>query len=77
MAFQNPEIIKLLGERGNAIKGEKWAKQREIEGKINKLKNGDGGKTLEKLTTPVSVFMTFESEEGVNRALKFDETTNE
>jgi len=32
---------------------------------------------LEKLTTPVSVFMTFENEEGKNRALNFEETTNE
>ena len=25
------------------------------------------------MTTPCSVFMTFETEEGLNRALKFDE----
>lgn len=32
---------------------------------INKLKND----RLDEITTPCSVFMTFESEEGVNRAL--------
>ena len=36
--------------------------------KINELKNKD----LEGMTTPCSVFMTFENEEGVNRALNYD-----
>ena len=31
LAFKNAEIISLLEQRGNAIKAEKWEKQREIE----------------------------------------------
>ena len=41
----------------------------KIDEKINKYKN----KNLLFMTTPCSVFMTFETEEGLNRALKFDE----
>ena len=40
----------------------------EIEEKINELKS----KEFERLITPCSVFMTFETEEGVNRALDMD-----
>lgn len=43
---------------------------KEIDAKINKLKNDH----LEDLTTPCSVFMTFENEEGVNRALNYNES---
>jgi len=39
-----------------------------IDSRINDMKNNN----LEKLTTPCSVFMTFECEEGVNRALNYD-----
>ena len=43
---------------------------RKIDSKINDLKD----KEFERLTTPCSVFMTFESEEGYNRALEMDAT---
>lgn len=69
LAFRNAEIINLLKERGAAIKNEKWDLQRELEGEINKLKN----EKFKDLITPCSVFMTFETEEGVNRALNYDE----
>jgi len=36
-----------------------------MDARINQLKN----EYLDELTTPCSVFMTFENEEGVNRAL--------
>lgn len=72
MAFKNAEIIGLLRARGTAIKGEKWDKQVEIEGKINDLKN----EKLTEITTPVSVFLTFENEEGISRALKYDEAVD-
>lgn len=67
-AFNNSEMIDLLKQRGTAIKAEKWDKQREIEKQMDKLKS----ENFESLTTPVSVFMTFECEEGVNRALSLD-----
>lgn len=66
-AFDNAELIILLRQRGVFIKTEKWDKMREVEKKIDDLKN----KNLEKFTRPVSVFMSFECEEGLQRALKF------
>lgn len=73
LAFKNAEMIHMLRERGAAIKAEKWALQAEIEEKINLLKNE---KFLE-LTTPCSIFMTFENEEGYQRACKYEETVEE
>lgn len=69
LAFKNADIINLLRKRGNAIKAEDWDGQRKIEEEINELKN----KEFDVLITPCSVFMTFENEEGVNRALNYDE----
>jgi len=68
-AFRNADMIHLLTQRGDLIKAEKWDKMAEMDKKINDLKNND----LNKLTTPCSVFMTFEDEEGVNRALQYDD----
>lgn len=68
-AFRNQEVIGLLKERGQIIKQEKWAKLPKIDQKINDYKN----ENLEDMTTPCSVFMTFENEEGVNRALNYDQ----
>jgi hypothetical protein len=42
---------------------------REIDKEINRLKK----EKLQSLTRPVSVFMTFEKEEGIQRALLFEE----
>ena len=70
LAFDNADIIDLLRQRGKAIMAEKWDKQAEIETKINELK----GAEFDRLVTPCSVFMTFETEEGVNRALNMDKT---
>ena len=67
-AFRNADVIHLLSERGQIIKDERWGDMKEIDRKINELKNRD----LEKLTTPCSVFMTFENEEGINRALNYE-----
>ena len=69
-AFKNHEIINLLKKRGEIIKAEDWDEMAVMDDKINKLKNDQ----LEELTTPCSAFMTFENEEGVNRALKYKET---
>ena len=72
LAFNNAEIIELLRLRGAAIKAENWELQKELESKINDTKE----KEFERLITPCSVFMTFETEEGYRRALKFDETVS-
>ena len=43
---------------------------RKVDQEINKVKNTN----LEDFTTPCSIFMSFECEEGVNRALQFNKT---
>ena len=68
-AYNNPEIIHLLKERGNIIKSEKWTKMADIDNKINQFKD----EKFMKLISPCSIFMTFECEEGVNRALSYYE----
>ena len=70
LAFKNQDIIKLLRERGLAIRKEKWDEMRKIDQKINELKD----KEFERITTPCSVFMTFETEEGYNRAIEMEAT---
>ena len=69
-AFKNADIVNLLKKRGKVIETENWDEMEGIDAKINQLKND---KLLE-LTTPCSVFMTFENEEGVNRAINFNKT---
>ena len=68
LAFKNGEMINLLRERGTLIKTEKWDKLKEIETKINLEK----AKIMDDLVRPCSVFMTFESEEGYNRAINYN-----
>ena len=61
-------MINLLRLRGASIKAEAWEEQKKIETQINDLKEGK----FEELTTPCSVFMTFENEEAYQRACAFD-----
>jgi len=72
-AFDNSKLISLLRQRGNFIMNEKWDKAEECEKKIEDLKN----ENLTQFTRPVSVFMTFEDEEGVQRALEFQKWFDE
>lgn len=69
LAFKNADMINLLKKRGDCIKNMKWDEQRKIEKEINDLKDAK----FDELITPCSVFMTFEDEEGVNRAKSYDE----
>jgi hypothetical protein len=72
-AFDNSELINLLKQRGAAIKYEKFDKMREINKNIDDLKS----KNLDKYTRPVSAFLTFENEEGLNRCLNYNETVED
>jgi hypothetical protein len=72
-AFDNAELINLLKERGNAIKFENFDRMREINRQIDDVKS----KNLEKLNRPVSAFLTFENEEGLNRCLNYNETVQD
>lgn len=67
-AYNNGDVIHLLRERGNCIKSEDWKSMQKVDKKINDIKNSQ----LEDFTTPCSIFMSFELEEGVNRALQMD-----
>ena len=70
-AFDNSELINLLRSRGQAIKFEKYDKMREINKKIDDLKSDPI--TLTKLNRPVTAFLSFENEEGINRCKEYNE----
>ena len=70
-AFDNAELINLLRERGNAVKFEKYDKVREINQKIDNLKRDPNN--IVKFNRPVTAFLTFENEEGINRCKEYDE----
>ena len=55
----------MLRKRGVCIKNNDWEGLKKMDVKIQDEKN----KSFQDLMTPVSVFITFESEEGYNRAL--------
>ena len=66
-AFANEELISLLNERGAYVASGKLSKVPKINEKIHKL-------ALEKkdeYTRPVTAFVTFERQEGKDRALKY------
>lgn len=60
LAFDNGELIKDLRLRGGAIKKEDWDKVDKINLDINTKMHQKIGK----FTRPVSMFVTFENEEG-------------
>jgi hypothetical protein len=55
------------------MKAEKWDLVTKNDEQINELKNNEA--EYKKLARPVDVFMTFETEEGYQRALAFEENT--
>ena len=70
-AYENGELINLLTDRGYYIKNEKWEKAEAVQDKIEeKLKDEN---FLNKMQTPCSVFATFETEEGLQRALVYSD----
>jgi hypothetical protein len=69
-AFDNNELINILRARGNAIKFENFDEMRKINQKIDTLKRLN----LQKYCRPVSAFLTFENEEGLNRCLNYNDT---
>lgn len=66
-------MIDLLKQRGLCIKTEQWDQMRKVEGLINEKKT----EIFDDLCHPCSIFMTFETEEGVNRCRLYDETVAE
>ena len=70
-AYDNAELINLLRQRGSFVKFEKYDKMREINNKIDAIKSDR--KKLESLNRPVTAFLTFENEEGINRAKVYND----
>lgn len=70
-AYYNGEVIRWLTKRGDFIKTEKWDKVNEINQEIAQgIKDED---LLNRCQKPCSVFATFETEEGYNRAIIYNE----
>ena len=70
MAFDNADVINLLRKRGQAIRSEDEKARLSIEEEINEVKE----EQFEKLVNPCSIFMTFETEEGIKRALNMQKS---
>lgn len=70
-AYYNGEVIRWLTDRGYYIQNEKWEKVREIN---NTIAQGiKEQKLLDRCQQPCSAFATFETEEGYNRAILYNE----
>lgn len=66
-AFANEELLNLLKERGSYVASGKLSKVPKINEKIHKL----CVEKKEEYTRPVTAFITFERQEGKDRALKY------
>jgi len=67
-AYENGWVIDTLKKRGAAIAAEKYDELKTINAEIHdKIVKEEG--FLDKIQLPCSVFVTFEDEEGTNRAL--------
>lgn len=71
-AFDNAGAINLLRKRGTCIKTLKFDQMRRLDSEIQDFKE----KNFDSLTRPVTAFITFENEEGLNRAIQYDEIVN-
>lgn len=69
-AFNNAKLIALLRQRGAIVGSGNFKKLPDIDKKINDLKTHD----LQSLTKPVAAFITFETQDGFERACEFKAT---
>ena len=72
-AYENGWIIDTLRKRGSAIASEKYDKLEEINAEIHNKITSDGD-FLDKIQLPCAVFVTFEDEEGCNRARIYNDS---
>lgn len=72
-AYDNEKVIKSLLKRGIAIKKESYPKINKINKNIIKQLSNDQD-LLDKMQTPCAIFMSLETEEGFNRAVRYNET---
>ena len=66
-AYDNPELLNLLETRGQAVTSGKFDKLPAINKKLQDLKETKSNK----LIRPVTAFLTFNTQEGYERALKY------
>ena len=66
-AYDNPELLNLLATRGSAVTSGKFDKLPAINEKLQELKDTKKNK----LIRPVAAFLTFNTQEGYERALKY------
>ena len=66
-AYDNPELLRLLTIRGNAVTSGKFDRLPAINEKLQELKVTKKNK----LIRPVAAFLTFNTQEGYERALKY------
>ena len=66
--YDNAIVVKILAERGEALKERDWDGVAKAEAKIEELKRTN----LKQLTYPTSAFITFKSEEGCFKAIRFN-----
>lgn len=71
-AFDNAGLITMLRTRGSAIKNELYDDMRKSDKEINEYVQGN----LKTIARPVTAFITFENEEGLNRALNYHEAVD-
>lgn len=69
-AFNNASLLRLLKERGTCVAQGQFVKLPAVDAKINDLM--DTQEELDNLTKPVSAFITFETQEGYERACEFE-----
>lgn len=69
-AFNNAKLIGLLRKRGTAVAAGRFVDLPKIDVAINDLKN----KEIQSLTKPVAAFITFETQDGFERACEFKHT---
>lgn len=75
-AYNNPMIINQLKERGNYIKNEQWDQLQKLNQKMTTQfrVNENSQQLIDSVQRPVTCFITFEYEEGYNRALDYKES---
>ena len=58
-------------ERGAYLRTRQWAKYKAVDQKIHHALHNDAA-LLDQMQTPSDVFITWETEEGVNRAVDYN-----
>ena len=66
--YDNSIVVKILAERGEALKDRDWDGVAKAEARIEELKRTN----LKQLTYPTSAFITFRSEQGCFKAIRFN-----